>query len=75
VVVMGEDALATLNDVQLPLATELAPRPGEIQKLTPSIDALYTPDLDSALDEEAAKRGFWSAFRRLGDWYAEFPPY
>jgi uracil-DNA glycosylase family 4 len=75
VVVMGEDALATLNDVQLPLATELAPRPGEIQKLTPSIDALYTPDLDSALDEEAAKRGFWSAFRRLGDWYADFPPY
>ena len=75
VVVMGEDALATLNDLQLPLATEIAPRPGEMQKLTPSVDALYTPDLDGALDEEAAKRAFWSAFRRLGDWYADFPPY
>ena len=75
VVVMGEDALATLNELQLPLATEIAPRPGELQKLTPSIDALYTPDLDGALDEEAAKRGFWSAFRRLGDWHADFPPY
>jgi uracil-DNA glycosylase family 4 len=75
VVVMGEDALATLNELQLPLATEIAPRPGELQKLTPSIDALYTPDLDGALDEEAAKRAFWSAFRRLGDWHADFPPY
>jgi uracil-DNA glycosylase family 4 len=75
VVVMGEDALATLNELQLPLATEVAPRPGDLQKLTPSIEALYTPDLDQALDEEAAKRAFWSAFRRLGDWYADFPPY
>src|SRR3954452_11775119 len=75
VVVMGEDALATLNDLQLPLATEVRPEPGAIQKLTPSVEALYTPDIDAALDEEAAKRAFWAAFRRLGDWYAEFPPY
>jgi uracil-DNA glycosylase family 4 len=75
VVVMGDDALATLNELQLPLATEVLPRPGEIQKLTPSVDALYTSDIDGALDEEAAKREFWSAFRRLGDWYADFPPY
>ena len=75
VVVMGPDALQTLNDVQIPLARALEPRPGEIQKLTPSIDALYTPDIDGALDEEEAKRAFWSAFRVLGDWYADFPPY
>ena len=75
VVVMGEDALATLNELDLPLATEVEPRAGAIQKLTPSIDALYTPDIDQALDDEAAKRAFWSAFRRLGDWYADFPPY
>jgi uracil-DNA glycosylase family 4 len=74
-VVMGEDALQTLNEVQIPLARTLEPRPGEIQKLTPSIDALYTPDIDGALDEEEAKRAFWSAFRVLGDWYADFPPY
>ena len=75
VVVMGEDALQTLNEVQIPLARVLEPQPGTIQKLTPSVDALYTPDIDSALDEEEAKRAFWSAFRVLGDWYADFPPY
>jgi len=75
VVVMGPDALQTLNEVQLPLARVLEPAPGVIQKLTPSIAALYTPDIDAALDEEEAKRAFWGAFRALGDWYAEFPPY
>src|SRR4051794_15750925 len=35
VVVMGEEALQTLNEVQIPLARTLEPRPGEIQKLTP----------------------------------------
>ena len=32
-------------------------------------------DIDASLDEEAAKREFWSAFRVLGDWYAAQPPY
>ena len=38
---------------QLPLAREVARPPGEIQPLTPSIDALYTPNIDDALDEES----------------------
>jgi uracil-DNA glycosylase len=46
-----------------------------VQTLTPSIDALFTPGIDGALDDEAAKREFWRAFRVLGDWYADFPPY
>jgi uracil-DNA glycosylase family 4 len=75
VVVMGPEALEVLNDVQLPLAGEITARPGEIQALTPSIEALYTPNIDEALDEEQAKRAFWKAFRMLGDWYADFPPY
>jgi uracil-DNA glycosylase len=75
VVVMGPDALEVLNELQLPLAREVAPRPGELQALTPSIDALYTPSIDESLDEEQTKRAFWKAFRVLGDWYAEFPPY
>ena len=33
------------------------------------------PDIDDALDDEDAKRAWWSAFRVLGDWYADFPPY
>ena len=75
VVVMGVEALETLNELALPLAQEVAPQPGEVQSLTPSVEALYVPNIDEALDEESAKRAFWTAFRKLGDWYADFPPY
>jgi uracil-DNA glycosylase family 4 len=75
VVVMGEDAVAVLNDLQLPLSQPVGARPGELRRLTPSIEALYVPNIDEALDEEAAKRAFWSAFRVLGEWYADLPPY
>lgn len=75
VVVMGEEARAELNGLGVPLAAEVESRPGEVQKLTPSCDALYVPDIDAALDEERAKRAFWRAFRALGDWYADLPPY
>ena len=75
VVVMGEEALAILNDLDLPLARPVLAEPGVVQSLTPAIDALYTPDIDHALDEQDAKRAFWSAFRVLGEWYAELPPY
>ena len=74
-VVMGVEALECLNELALPLARELEARPGELQTLTPSIDALFTPGIDGALDDEAAKREFWRAFRVLGEWYADFPPY
>ena len=50
VVVMGEEALADLNGLDLPLGREVRPQPGEIQPLTPSCDALYVPDIDAALD-------------------------
>jgi uracil-DNA glycosylase family 4 len=75
VVVMGSDALAVINDLGIPLARELAPTPGELQHLTPTIDALYVPNIDDALDEERAKREFWGAFRVLGQWWADLPPY
>ncbi len=47
--------------------------PGEVQRLTPSIEALYVPDIDRSLDEESAKRDFWRAFRELGTWWARLP--
>jgi len=75
VVVMGEEALSVLNDLQVPLARPVRAEPGSVQSFTPAIDALYTPDIDDALDEQEAKRAFWSAFRVLGEWYAELPPY
>jgi uracil-DNA glycosylase family 4 len=75
VVAMGERAAAFLNAVRFPLARELAPTEGELQKLTPTIDALYTPDIDDSLDEQPQKTRFWNAFKLLGDWWASLPPY
>jgi uracil-DNA glycosylase family 4 len=75
VVVIGEQALDELNDLGVPLGRDVEPMLGEIQRLTPSCEALYVPDIDAALDEESAKRQFWQAFRKLGEWYAELPPY
>jgi uracil-DNA glycosylase family 4 len=75
VVVMGEPALAELNDLGVPLGGTVEASPGEVQRLTPSCEALFVPDIDGSLDDEEAKRSFWSAFRKLGDWYAELPPY
>jgi len=75
VVVMGEDALEELNSLGVPLGREVSATAGEIQRLTPSCDALYVPDIDRSLDEEVAKREFWAAFKSLGAWYEDFPPY
>ena len=33
------------------------------------------PDIDASLDEQAAKRSFWEAFKALGPWWSELPPY
>ena len=74
-VVMGADALSVVNDLEVPGRRDLRPDPGVIQSFTPSIDALYVPNIDESLDEESAKRAFWSAFRVLGQWWADLPPY
>ena len=55
VVVMGEPALRVLNRMEVPLSRQIEPREGEIQAFSPTIDALYTPDIDESLDEEGAK--------------------
>ena len=75
VVVMGAEALAAVNELDFPLRRDLLELPGEIQSFTPMIDALYTPNIDDALDEEEAKRDFWRAFRAVGQWWADLPPY
>jgi uracil-DNA glycosylase len=75
VVVMGSDALAVLGDLEVPLSRPLEDRVGVVQPFTPSMEALVVPNIDDALDEEAAKRAFWTAFRVLGEWYADLPPY
>jgi uracil-DNA glycosylase len=75
VVAMGPEALATLGDLDIPLARQLESRLGEIQQLTPTVDALYVPNIDESLDEQDSKRAFWAAFRTLGEWYDAQPPY
>ena len=75
VVVMGEEALAFLNELEFPLTEPVEPELGELQRFTPTIQALPVPDIDSSLDEQRAKTRFWNAFKTLGPWWAELPPY
>ena len=75
IVVMGEPALEFLNSLEFPLADQLEPKPGELQRFTPTIQALFVPDIDESLDETPAKTRFWNAFKALGPWWAELPPY
>jgi uracil-DNA glycosylase family 4 len=75
VVVMGEDALAFLNDLQFPLAQPVESKVGELQQLTPTVQALVVHDIDKSLDEQPAKTAFWNAFKVVGSWWAELPPY
>jgi uracil-DNA glycosylase family 4 len=75
IVVMGEDALATVNDLGVPLSRQLRTAPGELQQFTPSMQALLVPNIDDSLDDEAAKRAFWNAFRVVGQWWDALPPY
>src|ERR671922_279734 len=75
VVVMGEDARSFLNGLAFPLAAELEASVGELQQWTPTVQALYVPDIDASLDEQAAKTRFWQALKALGPWWAELPPY
>ena len=75
VVVMGEDALGVLNDLRFPLSTPVEPSLGEVQRFTPTVEALYVPDIDASLDQQADKTRFWNAFKLLGSWWAELPPY
>ena len=75
VVPMGEDALAFLNDLEFPLARPVEGAAGELQQFTPTVDALVVPDIDASLDDQAAKTAFWNAFKVVGSWWAELPPY
>jgi uracil-DNA glycosylase len=72
---MGEDALRFLNELEFPFADALEWKVGELQRWTPTIEALVVPDIDASLDEAPAKTEFWNAFKQLGPWWAELPPY
>ena len=40
-----------------------------------TVQVLVVPDIDASLDEAPAKTQFWNAFKPLGQWWAELPPY
>jgi uracil-DNA glycosylase family 4 len=76
VVAMGDHSASFLNDLRFPLSEQLdVTLLGELQRFTPTIGALVTPDIDASLDEQPAKTAFWNAFKALGPWWAEQPPY
>ncbi len=76
VIIMGERSVAFVNDLRFPLSDLIDPQTeGVIQRFTPTIGALVTPDVDESLDDQPSKTRFWNAFKALGPWWAELPPY
>ena len=74
-VAMGEETVAFVNALRFPLADELDPAAEGLQRYTATVEALVVPDIDTALDEAPAKTAFWNAFKAVGVWYSELPPY
>jgi uracil-DNA glycosylase family 4 len=74
-VLMGEETVAFVNRLEFPLSDPVAAESEGLQRFTASIEALVVPDIDSALDEAPAKTAFWNAFKAVGVWYSELPPY
>jgi uracil-DNA glycosylase len=74
-VLMGEPTVEFVNALRFPLADEIDLAAGGLQRFTATIEAIVTPDIDTALDEAPAKTAFWNAFKAVGSWYAELPPY
>ncbi len=76
VVAMGERVVGFVDELRFPLSepvsTEII---GTLQRFTPTIDVLVTPDIDESLDDQSEKTRFWNAFKALGPWWAEQPPY
>jgi len=74
-VVMGRQTVQAINKTRVAGMKRLSWDPGAIQTFTPFCKALVTPDIDSSLDDDQAKAEFWKAFRSLGDWFQDEPPY
>jgi uracil-DNA glycosylase family 4 len=74
-VTCGEDARAFVDALAFPLAAPCTGTVGEIARFTPTIETLAVPDIDRCLDDSASKQAFWDAFKVLGTWYENLPPY
>ena len=74
-VLMGEETVEFVNALEFPLADPIDPAIEGLQRFTATIEALVVPDIDAALDEAPAKTAFWNAFKTVGTWWQELPPY
>ena len=74
-VVMGAPAIDAINALEVQGAGRLEARPGEVQRWTHACEAVWCPDIDDSLERPASKQAFWRAFRVVGEWYAEKPPF
>ncbi|MBA2332099.1 MAG: uracil-DNA glycosylase [Actinobacteria bacterium] len=74
-VAMGRQAVGFVNDLDFPISDPLDPASEGLQRFTGTIEALVVPDIDAALDEAPAKTAFWNAFKAVGPWFSELPPY
>jgi len=72
---MGERTVEFVNSLEFPLSDPLDPDAEGVQRFTATVEALVVPDIDAALDEAPAKTAFWQAFKALGPWWQELPPY
>ena len=72
---MGERTVEFVNSLAFPLSDPLDPAVEGVQRFTATVEALVVPDIDAALDEAPAKTAFWQAFKALGPWWQELPPY
>jgi uracil-DNA glycosylase len=74
-VLMGDETVDFVNRLEFPLSDPIDPGADGLQRFTASVEALVVPDIDAALDEAPAKTAFWNAFKAVGSWYSELPPY
>lgn len=74
-VIMGAQTLEVFNRHTPEGMLRPVWEPGVLQDLTPFCRALVTPDVDACLDDAGLKRAFWAAFRAMGDWFRDEPPY
>jgi uracil-DNA glycosylase family 4 len=72
---MGERTVEFVNSLAFPLSDPLDPGGQGVQRFTATVEAIVVPDIDAALDEAPAKTAFWQAFKALGPWWQELPPY
>ncbi len=74
-VLMGERTVGFVNSLAFPLSDQIGTELEGLQRFTGTVEALVVPDIDTALDEAPAKTAFWKAFKAVGAWWQELPPY